>query len=530
MTFEFPASLAKALPSTTLGFVWMSGASLPTRVGKLRKLFALAATALFCACSGGGGLADVGGMSGTGISQGAVTSFGSVFVNGVEWDLTSSTTIEIDGAPAIESDLRLGMVVRITGDLAPTGTPSTAIDIVFDDAIEGPIENDPVALSPDGLEKSFSVLGTRIIMNEETTAFDGGASFAGLRADDVVEVSGLIDDIGVVRATRIRLVGVFPANLDAELRGLVSDLGKNPDGSGDFSIGTILVHYVASTDFSDLTRASLANGDFIEAKGTLRIAGDELDADEIELEIQGLGSGSIDNAEIEGFVSNFVSNGRFEVSGTLVDASAAVFDPPGFDLTITNGARVEVEGRLENGVLIADSVEDEDEAEDVKIEAAVSSVDLAGQTQTIVVLGVTISADGKTRIEDDRDENQNLSFGFGDIEAGDWLEIRGLQTGPSTVLALRIKRDTPGDDVILEGPVTSLDVNALTLSITIIDQPIPLDLGTLYFDALEQSRTEEEFFRNPGDVMIGDIVQAKDEFADDLQILSEADEVAIEGD
>ena len=523
MTFEFFASLAKALPSTTLGFVWMSGASLPTRVGKLRKLFALAATALFCACSGGGGgLADSGGMSGTGISQGAVTSFGSVFVNGVEWDLTSST-IEIDGAPAIESDLRLGMVVRITGDFAPTGTTGTAIDIVFDDTIEGPIENDPVPSSPDGLEKSFTVLGTRIIMNEETTAFDDGASFAGLRADDVVEVSGLIDNNGDVRATRIRLVGMFPANSNAELRGLVSNLVKNPDASGDFSIGTILVHYVALTDFSDLTRESLANGDFIEAKGTLRIAGGELDADEIELEIQGLGSGSIDDAEIEGFVSNFVSNGSFEVSGTLVDASAAVFDPPGF--VLTNGARVEVEGRLENGVLIADSVEDEDEAEDVKIKAAVSSVDLL--LPTIEVLGVTISADGKTRIEDDRDGNE--SFGFGNIETGDWLEIGGLQTGPSTVLALRIKRDTPGDDVILEGPVTFLDVNAPP-SLSIINQPIPLDIDTLYFDALEQPRTEAEFFGNPVDVMIGDIVQAKDESASNLQALSEADEVAIEGD
>ncbi len=525
MTLEFPASLAKALPSTTLGFVWMSGASLPTRVGKLRKLFALAATALFCACSGGGGLADSGGMSGTGISQGAVTSFGSVFVNGVEWDLTSST-IEIDGAPASESELRLGMVVRITGDLAPTGTTGTAIDIVFDDTIEGPIENDPVVSPLDALEKSFMALGTRIIMNEETTAFDDGASFAELRRNDVVEVSGFIDDIGVVRATRIRLVvGVFPANSNAELRGLVSDLDQNPDGSGDFSIGTILVHYVASTDFSDLTRDSLANGSFIEAKGMLRMTGDELDADEIELEIQGLGDESIDDAEIEGFVSDFFSIGDFKVSGTPVDASApgVVFDPPGF--VLTNGARVEVEGRLENGVLIADSVEDEDEAEDVKIKAAVSSVDFAGQT--IEVLGVTISADGKTRIEDDRDGNE--SFGFGDIEEGDWLEIRGLQTGLSAVLALGIERDTPGDDVILEGPVTFVDEIAPALRI--IDQPIPLDpVGTLYFDDLEQFRTEEEFFRNPGDVMIGDIVQAKDESAVDLQTLSEADEVAIEDD
>jgi len=502
----------------------MSGASLPTRVGKLRKLIALASTALFFACSGGGGLADNGGMSGTGISQGAVTSFGSVFVNGVEWDLTSAT-IEIDGAPADESDLRLGMVVQINGDLAPTRTTGTAIDIVFDDTIEGPIENDPVDAPLDALEKSFSVLGTLIIMNEETTAFDGGASFAGLLADDVVEVSGFIDDIGVVRATRIRLVGMFPDNRDAELRGLVLNLDKNPDGSGDFSIGTILVHYVASTDFSDLTREALTDGDFIEAKGTLRIAGDELDADEIELEIQGLGDESFDDAEIEGFVSNFESNASFEVNGTPVDASAAVFDPPGF--VLTDGALVEVEGRLENGVLLADTVEDEDEAEDVKIKAAVSSVDLA--EQTIVILGVTISADGETRIEDDR--NNDESFGFDDIEAGDWLEIRGLwRPNSSTVLAIRIERDTDEDDVRLEGPVTSLDMDMNGPTLSIIDQPIPLDDDTLYFDDLEQSRTEAEFFGDPGGVMIGDIVQVKDKSAAALQTLTEADEVAIEDD
>ncbi|MEO1935683.1 MAG: DUF5666 domain-containing protein, partial [Myxococcales bacterium] len=199
---------------------------------------------------------------------------------------------------------------------------------------------------------------------------------------------------------------------------------------------------------------------------------------------------------------------------------------------LTDGALVEVEGRLENGVLLADTVEDEDEAEDVKIKAAVSSVDFAGQTlaeQTIVILGVTISADGETRIEDDR--NNDESFGFDDIEAGDWLEIRGLwRPNSSTVLAIRIERDTDEDDVRLEGPVTSLDMDMNGPTLSIIDQPIPLDDDTLYFDDLEQSRTEAEFFGDPGGVMIGDIVQVKDKSAAALQTLTEADEVAIEDD
>ncbi len=41
-------------------------------------------------------------------------------------------------------------------------------------------------------------------------------------------------------------------------------------------------------------------------------------------------------------------------------------------------------------------------------------------------------------------------------------------------------------------------------------------------------RTEEEFFRNPGDVMLGDVVKAEDQNAADLSALTESDEVEIE--
>ena len=62
---------------------------------------ALAAALCLLSCDGGGGeggsFADSGGISGTGLSEGAIDSFGSIFVNDVEWDLARAT-IEIDGA------------------------------------------------------------------------------------------------------------------------------------------------------------------------------------------------------------------------------------------------------------------------------------------------------------------------------------------------------------------------------------------------------------------------------------------------
>ena len=59
-------------------------------------------------------------------------------------------------------------------------------------------------------------------------------------------------------------------------------------------------------------------------------------------------------------------------------------------------------------------------------------------------------------------------------------------------------------------------------------QPIQIDGETLYFDLLSQNRTEEEFFRNPGDVMLGDLVKATDDSASDLRVLADADEVELE--
>ena len=474
-----------------------------------------------CAPGDGGDSAANGGMSGTGISQGSVTAFGSIFVNGVEWEI-GEAVIDRDGVTVSEADLRLGMVVRVEGEFESGGTSGIATTVFIDYLLQGPIDNDPVDIIPGGLEKQFEILGTNVIIHELNTVFGGGAGFETLAADDVVQVSGFIDTSGSIQATRIEFEGQFPANLSAELHALVSGLITNPDGSGSFILGTTLVRFTTATTFDDVTPATLSNGDFVEVEGTLNLAGIELNASRIAREEQGL-SGSAEDAEIEGFVTNFVSNTNFFVNGTQVDATNATLEPPGF--VINNGSRVEVEGRLESGVLIADEVKSEDEDEDSRIEARVVSINPGART--LVILGVTVSADGRTRIEDDRDDDEN--FLFSEIQPGDWLKIRGRQTGPAAVLAERIERDEDEDDVILEGPVTSLDVDVNAPSISILNQAIPLDSGTVYFDANSNVRTEEQFFRTPGDVSLNEIVRASDKNAADLQVLGEADEVEIEG-
>ncbi|MDX1775448.1 MAG: hypothetical protein R3297_02595, partial [Desulfobulbales bacterium] len=67
--------------------------------------------------SSGGGDDGTGGIDGRGpavVSQGSITGFGSIIVNGVEYETTSSE-FEIDGETGTESELEIGDVVVIAG-------------------------------------------------------------------------------------------------------------------------------------------------------------------------------------------------------------------------------------------------------------------------------------------------------------------------------------------------------------------------------------------------------------------------------
>ncbi len=477
-------------------------------------------------CSaGGGGLADNGGVSGTGISQGSISSFGSIFVNGVRWDL-SGATIEVGGVSATEADLRVGMVVRVEGDYDTGNSTGTAQRVTYDDSLEGPIEADPVETIP-GVEKTFTILGQSVTVNAVSTVFDDGAQFASLAVDDILSVTGFADASGAIAATRVELKGTFTGDAEAQLRGTVATLIADTNDSGSFALGSIIVHYDASTRFEDTTPARLANGDRVEVKGLLRVGGNEIDATRIEEESDDLGASDLARVELEGFVVDCSTTAAYCVGNVPIDDSAATFQPTGF--VPVPGDRVEVAGALESGILKADRVASENQSEteeNIRIDAAVTSVDATARS--LVILGVTVVADGNTMI---RDESAvaDTRFEFGDIQPGDYLEIRAVEEETSgEVRAVLIERKDAELDVSLRGPVTFLDTAPAPPDMSILDQPIPLDGGTTYFNALEVPRTEEEFFRNPGDVVLGDIVSVRDRDAASLSELLEADEVELE--
>ncbi len=102
------------------------------------KLVGLAC-ALLVACGGsGGGVGGIdpgGGIGGSGMtSSGSISAFGSIFVNGVEYE-TNGAMITVDGDSATEADLGLGMVVLVIGTVNDDGVTGTAEQVIFDDEV-----------------------------------------------------------------------------------------------------------------------------------------------------------------------------------------------------------------------------------------------------------------------------------------------------------------------------------------------------------------------------------------------------------
>jgi hypothetical protein len=324
-----------------------------------------AACALLLACGqlacgelsgGSGGPSAEGGIGGSGISTGPITGFGSIFVNEIEWFIDDSE-IEFDEQPGSEDDLRIGMVVRVEGTIDREAGTGQALRVFFDDDLEGPIES--ITVSPDGLTKDLLVLDRIVRIEAGVTRFDDDEDddsdfgFATIKVGDVIEVSGLIDQNGNIRATHIELEGEIEFGVtEVELTGTIEGFA----GGSSFMIGAITVRFDptgATTDLSDLP-GGVQDGLFVEVEGTLT-APNEIEADEIELEDE-FDDDDAGEFSLTGFVQNYVGIDDFFVGSQAVDASGAEFENGNASM-LEDGILVEVEGDIVGGVLIADEVE-----------------------------------------------------------------------------------------------------------------------------------------------------------------------------
>jgi len=448
----------------------------------MQKIWSLALAAVLVASCGGGGGGGFAGIDRLGVTTGTITGFGSIIVNGVEYE-TSGTSFLIDDTSGTIGNLQVGQVVTLRWSSTDDGVTRRADEVVYDDAVEGPI----TAASIDTVAGTFVVLGQTVAVDPDTSFASPLFDIGSLADGDFVEVSGFLDATGVVRATRVERK---PAGGEIEIRGLVTGLTATT-----FAIGTQVVNIATAT--IDAPGGVLANGDFVEAKGTFVNGSGQLVATRVELEDEDDSVGeSGEDAEVEGYVTSFTSANAFSVAGIPVQSSVAATGG-----TVALGAKVRVKGEFNaGGAIIASEVRvrtgSSGSSSTVRIAANVDAV-TPGSNQ-LVVLGVTVTVNADTRLEDQSDEDVR-DFSLTDLRSGangDFVEIRGVPQGGNTLLATLLQRQEPDDEGNLRGPVATFDEPDFTI------------LGVVV------QTTEFTFFENDldffgGDVVVGDIIKVK---------------------
>ena len=370
---------------------------------------------------GGGGKVAGGGIGGSGvISSGRITAFGSVEVNGTNFD-TSNAEIIINGVEIgvgddfVPDNLELGMVVTVEGRIEDDER-FVADRVIYNANVIGPVED---ISDIDATTKEIVVLGQTVIVNV-VTLFEG-TDFNAIAEDDVVAVSGYFDDTGIIRATFLEKTGDITSVLEFEVTGFVEDL--DPDLE-TFMINDLIIDYSLISD--ELTDGIPADDQFVEVQGEL-VAG-EIIAETIELADE-LDGEDGDEVEIMGFVTKVISENdiiKFKIGNQEVHVDSdpeTVIYVDGAPSDITPGQLLSAEGSLEDGILVAVEIEfwEPDQTEVEGIVDQVVFIDIDGELFPEFTLegreDQVVQTNADTEFEDiDKEE----------IEAGINIEVKGV--------------------------------------------------------------------------------------------------------
>lgn len=287
--------------------------------------------------SGGTGLTAGGvGSGGTGISSGVgigpVTGFGSIFVNGVHYDI-SSAAVTLDDA----TSLQLGMTVRVAGLSNADFSTGTASSVVSAAELRGPVS--AISLGTG----TFEVQGATVSI-DPATVFDAATGLSALAVGDPVQVYGLPDAPGRLRASRIEKLGAAASPV---VSGSLANLTTT---NSSFMLGNLTINYAGASFVGGLAAGQLADGLKVRVRSDTHPVAGVLQATQVQAwhEVPQTNGTAVN---LTGVISNHASLSSFKLLGTATDASAAQITG-GPASAIGNGVKVEVSGYMNSGILV----------------------------------------------------------------------------------------------------------------------------------------------------------------------------------
>ena len=421
---------------------------------------------------------------------GQITGFGSIYVNGIEFE-TFGASYEVDDAMASDDDaLAVGMVVKVEGSVNADGLTGTAMKVSYDDDIEGVVEQ--LAPGADAGTKTFVVMGVTVVADSNRTNFesdDPNFSFETIADMDVVEVSGDYGTDGSLYATYIEEQGADDNEYEA--RGVVSEYITGGDAFVLILRNGSTLNVMLAPN-AQIPSVGIDNDQFVEVEGTIDdpVADprtltafkveledeDRLDDDDNEIEVKGMLNYdmSADTWSVKGIELAFGDGTEYKpasLADMIVDQSAA-------------GMTVEVEGEKVGDVLQVEEIELEEDELGFKADVEIKGdTDTAGNSTLTLSFGeadgvVSVIVNGDTMF---RDDDAVESFNYASI--------------------LHLEDDVGYE---IEGPVDAVS----DVSLTVLGVTFALDMNTVF---------------EGGTPAIGDYVEVEDDNGDGT-----ADSVNIE--
>jgi hypothetical protein len=407
------------------------------KVRNLPQCIALLITSLlFLSSCGGGGLtvAD-GGITGTGITAGRVTNFGSIFINGIKFDVDNAMFFRDGENSTGQSEYLVGEYIVIEGNVNADGLSGKATKVTFIDSLEGEVTQ----TSSDGI--TIEVLG-QVIKFDPLIVFHGFNIFTDLQVGNVVEVSGIKDSSGVVNATSIQLKQTIFVNgsSENEIKGFITQVDSI---NQTLQIGNLTVDF-SSAELKDFNGSTPQIGQFVEAKSNQALIGALFTAFKIELEDENITLGNNTEVEIEGLVNDFTSITQFEINGIPVITTSETVYKDGLATEVALNVLLEIKGKINtSGVLVAEEIEFEDNSSgsgnnsEIRVENIIQSIDL--QNSEITVDGTVFVIDTSTLMID-KSQQKISPLTIDDLGVGDQVKLRGSSLSNDKVQTSRLER------------------------------------------------------------------------------------------
>ena len=416
------------------------------------------------------------GVGGTGITQGRVTGFGSMFVNGVKFN-TDNAIFKRDGISSKkQEDFNTGEIVSIKGIVEIGRKTGVATEVIFSNLLEGTVTSIPT-------KDSVEILGQNVTTNN-LTVFHGFNKLSELKIGNIVEISGF-NSQNKITASSIQLIdSSFSIGSTLEVEGDISSLNKD---LLTFKINNLIIDY-SNAEFSGISENDIENGDYLIISSDQNTENNVFQATRVARSNNALDSNTY--YEIEGFITDFNSTSNFTLDNDspVKSNSNTIISNGSIDDLKLDQFLIVIGTTNSDGVLIAEEIRIIDSSDTLSIEANIESIDLS--INSLVVLGQTITIDNFTLISDDTTEDF-VSINLSDFAIADsvFIDIY-LNNGGYTANRLSKIPSIPSEFII--GVIDS--INSELGQLSIFNNTVSTDSETLFTDSDANTISAATFF------------------------------------